>query len=77
MARVQTALCDVCGTPNDVHVIMVSWGGKRSHPWEADLCEDCYEKRVGDLFAKSRRAGKSNVRPQHRMEKLDDTKFSV
>lgn len=77
MARVQKALCDVCGTDKNVHVISVVWEGKRTHPWEADLCETHYMERLGDLIAKSRRAEKSNLRPQHRMEKLDESKFSI
>lgn len=77
MARVQKALCDVCGTEDDVHVITVVWDGKKSQPWEADLCEKHYQERLGDLIKKSRKAGRSNLRPQHRMEKLDDTKFSL
>lgn len=71
MARVQTALCDICGTNKDVKVVTVAWEGKRTSPWEADICDGCYQSRFGDLAAKARRAGRSNVRPQHRMEKLE------
>lgn len=77
MARVQRALCDICGGEKDVHLITVVYEGDKANPWEADLCEKDYRSLFGDLMKKSRRAGKSNVRPQHRMEKLDDSKFSL
>lgn len=77
MAIVERALCDMCGADKDVHPVLVVWGGKKGHPWEADLCGSCYRDAFGVLERKSRRAVRSNVRPQHRMKKLDEDSFSV
>ena len=75
MARVQRALCDICGGERDVELITVVYD--KEAPWEADICAKDYRDLLGGLMKKSRRAGKSNVRPQHRMEKLDDSQFSL
>lgn len=77
MARVQRALCDICGGEKNVELITVVYDGDKANPWEADICAKDYRDLLGGLMKKSRRAGKSNVRPQHRMEKLDDSKFSL
>ena len=76
MAQVMRALCDVCGTDKAVAKLTVVWDGDR-YPWEADICPDCYLEKCGTLRGKSRRAGRSNVRPQHKFEKIDDDKFEL
>jgi hypothetical protein len=76
VALVQRALCDVCGTDKAVSRVTVVWDGDRS-PWEADICPDCYQSRFADLIKVSRRAGRSNVRQQHRFEKIEDDTFNV
>lgn len=75
MAMVARALCDVCGTELDVQTVTVVYG--RRTPWEADICATDFKDRFGVLERKSRRATRSNVRPQHRMTKLDEHSFSL
>lgn len=75
MAQVLRALCDICGTDEDVETITVVYGGQA--PWEADVCASHYQERFADLAKKGRRATRSNVRPQHRMGKLDAKEFSL
>lgn len=75
MAIVPRSLCDVCGTDQSVKVVTVVLAGRP--PWEADICDLHYEELFGVLSRKGRRASKSNVRPQHKFEKLDENAFSV
>jgi hypothetical protein len=75
MATVPRVLCDKCGSDRDVDVVTVVFG--RRPPWEADLCAADYDHLFGVLQRKGRRATKSNVRPQHRFEKLGDDKITL
>lgn len=62
------AFCDICQSNQEVaSIVVVREYGKRD-PWEADICEECYEKSFSDLRKASRRPQTSNVRPQHRFK---------
>ena len=67
-------LCDLCLDDKDVDTITVSYG---KNPWEADLCAKHYKELFSLLQSKGRRATRSNVRPQHRFQKLDENAFTV
>ena len=75
MAMVARAQCDICRTEDDVQTVTVVYG--RRTPWEADVCAAHFKELFGVLERKGRRATRSNVRPQHRMAKLDEHAFSL
>jgi hypothetical protein len=77
VATFQVIRCDVCGTEDQVAAVTVVAEFKAARPWEVDMCQRCYESRFGDLVAKSRRAGRSMVRPQHRMVKTEITEANL
>lgn len=64
MADVMRKLCDLCHTEKDVAEVMVAPRFEKSRPWGIDLCPDCYQQRLGDLFLASHPVKRSNLRPQ-------------
>ena len=77
MATYHVVRCDICGKEEGVAPVTVVPEFKKMRPWEVDMCQACYESRFGDLVAKSRRAGRSMVRPQHRMVKTEITEANL
>jgi hypothetical protein len=75
MATLPRIVCDICRSDRDVSLLTVVLEGRR--PWEADICTACYEDVLGPLSRKGRNASKSNVRPQHKMEKLDESLITL
>ena len=69
--------CGICQSDQDVaSIVVVREYGKRD-PWEADICEECYEKSFSDLREASRRPQTSNVRPQHRFKIIEVTEKNL
>jgi len=75
MATVPRVLCDACRGERNVAEVTVVYG--RRPPWSADLCAPCYEELFGVLSRKGRPATRSNVRPQHKFQELDESAFTV
>lgn len=67
MAKIERLMCDLCRSEDNVQTLTVVWNYKAGAPWELDMCERCYDSRLGDLREMGRRAKINNVRPQHRM----------
>lgn len=47
---------------------IVSYHFEEGKPWAVDLCEKCYQKRLGDLVGKAHSVKRANLRPQYRIQ---------
>ena len=77
MGTKAVTFCDVCQSSENVAPITVVRSHGKGDPWEADICEVCYQQRFGDLEAFKRRPMKSNIRPQHRFKKVEITEANL
>lgn len=71
MGTVERRFCDLCQSEDKVEAMTVVRGYGKRAPWEVDICQACFDKRLADLRSKSRRPDINNVRPQHRLVKTE------
>ena len=71
VATVSQVVCDACGSTEKVSTLTVVYQFGNSKPWEIDMCDSCYQSRLGDVRERGRRARISNTRPQARIVKTE------
>lgn len=77
MAKRSEPVCDGCGKRDDVHDLTVVYRFKDSTPWQVDLCQTCYTRRLGDLAERGVPAPRAYLRPQYRFTKTDITEANL
>lgn len=77
MGTVERSFCDLCRSEDKVESMIVVRGYGKRAPWEIDICQKCYDQRLGDMRPKARRPAISNIRPQHRLVKTEITEDNL
>ncbi len=67
MATVPKKVCDLCRSDRDIEECVVVYRYGKSRPWGVDLCQACYDQRMGDLIKLSHTVKRANIRPQYKM----------